>query len=262
MSQPLHCEFTGGVARLTLSGADAGHVLSRKLLEGLIEALTRAGADDACRAIVITADGRTFCAGMDFDMFLENQLPEPDYFLMFAECLKLIHQSSRPVIAGVNGEAMGGGVGLVAACDWVVATQDASFMLPEVVVGMIPAVITPFLGRRLSPAAIRGLTLSSRRVDAAEANRIGLVDEIADSGLDATVEPLVRRLLRSSPDALAASKAYVENTLAGDLDQQVDAALEQVTTWLERPEVIEGIRCFAEGLSPPWFSATKVKKDV
>ena len=262
MSEVLRSQFDGGVARFIMAGADTGNILSRDLLADLKEALTQAGMDETCRVIVISAVGRSFCAGMDLDLFLEDRLPDPEYFRLFADCLKLVCRSSRPVVAGVQGETLGGGVGLVAACDWVVATKDASFMLPEVVAGMIPAVITPFLGRRLSPARIRGLTVCSKRVDSTEAKMIGLVDEVADSGLEGAVEQWVGRILRSSPEALTASKTYFDRLFAGDFDQQVDTALDAVMSWLECPGVVEGIRCFSEGYTPPWFGTMKVNKEV
>jgi len=204
--------------------------------------------------ITISAEGTDFCKGLDLEeAFANGRHPDPGFLKTFLDCLMLICSSSRPVIASVEGHVTGGGVGLVAACDLVLTTKDVIFMLSEVIVGMIPALITPFLLRRMASARIGYLTLSTRGINAPEAKAFGLVDEVAEDGMETTLHRQLQRLLRSSPSAVAASKRYFNRFGSGDLQRQTEMALEESLAWVEQPEVIEGIRTFSEGFSPPWF---------
>jgi enoyl-CoA hydratase/carnithine racemase len=126
-------------------------------------------------------------------------------------------------------------------------------MLPEVILGMIPALITPFLLQRMPIGRIRYMALSSRSLTAEEAHWSGLVDEVAVPDLHVAIEKQLRRILRSSPDALAAAKAYLGQLQKGERIRQTDAAIATLVSWLERPGATEGIRAFANGFSPPWF---------
>jgi len=143
-------------------------------------ALQAASTDPACRAIVIDAEGAAFCQGLDLaGNFGDGRQPDPALFQTLVDCLLLISTVRLPVIAMVAGAATGGGVGLVAACDLVLATPTAQFMLSEVVIGLLPAMITPFLLRRLPLGQVRYLTLSSRRI---AANGINLPAEHGAAG--------------------------------------------------------------------------------
>ena len=142
---------------------------------------------------------------------------------------------------------------LVAACDLVLATSDASFMLSEVIVGLIPALIAPFLRRRLSSARVRYMTLSSRAINADEAWQFGLVDEVAKEGMMRALDRQLKRLFRSNPSALAESKRYFAELDGTTLERQVEIALKHATSWLSQPEVVEGMQSFVDGFSPPWW---------
>ena len=134
-------------------------------------------------------------------------------------------------------------------------------MLPEAIVGLIPAMITPFLSRRLSLAKIRDLALTSRRVHAEEAKIIGLVDEVTNNAkIDKTVERHISRISRSAPGALETTKRYLDQVAGRDLNLEVEFALATLSDWLGRPGVLEGISCFADGFSPPWFGGEGANK--
>jgi methylglutaconyl-CoA hydratase/polyketide biosynthesis enoyl-CoA hydratase PksH len=248
----LRLDFTPGVATLTLCSASAGNLLNVPLMVQMIELLRRAEADESCRAIVLRAEGPSFCSGLDFsDAFTGNL--DASRCQVYVDCLTMLCRSSRPVVAAVEGDVAGGGMGVVAACDIVLAAPEARFSLPEVVVGLIPALVTPFLLRRLSLARIRSLALSTRAIEATEANQLGLVDEVAADGMAVALPRQLRRLLRSSPRAIAAAKRYFDQVAAAPLDAQPRIAMDHLVRWLEEPDVREGTRAFADGFAPPWF---------
>jgi methylglutaconyl-CoA hydratase/polyketide biosynthesis enoyl-CoA hydratase PksH len=254
MTETVRCEIEPGIARITLAAAQSGNALNADSLHALREALAQAEGDEGCRTIVLSAEGSDFCSGLDLTTALaEPAGRDPRIFQDFIDCLMTIRRSSRPVIASISGNVKGGGVGLAAACDLVIAGEGATFMLPEVVIGMIPALIAPFLLTRLTLAQIRYMTLSSRSFTAKEANTLGLVDEVASGGLVSTTKRQIRRILRSSPQALTQSKRYFERLDSQDLNRHTAMAKAELESWVKCPEVLNGLRAFAEGFSPPWF---------
>ena len=243
-----------GVASILLASAESGNALSPELLRALIEAVERAESEASCRAILLVAAGPSFSQGADFaSLFTAEGSPDPAYPELFLQCLRGILRVRRPMVACVEGKVTGGGVGLVAACDVVIAAPEATFVLPEVLVGMIPALITPFLLRRMSLAHVRAMTLSARSIEAREAQRLGLVDEVAEQGLTQAVLRQLQRLFRASPAALAESKGYFERLHAETLTEQTTIAEDRLRSWLGRDDVTESLQQFADGFSPPWF---------
>ena len=252
MESPILREYASGICTLTLAVSETGNALSLGLLRALTEGAEAAARNSDCRAILLRSSGRTFCQGMDFGAILSGDEEDARAAARsLRTCLQTLSQSPLPVVAYVDGAAVGGGVGLAAACDIVIASPRASFALAEVVVGLIPALIAPVLLRRMSVARLQYLSLSSRTISGAEAQRAGLVDQCADDA-EAAVRTQLKRLLRSSPAALAACKRYlaaVDPGGAATLDPE-EALVELART----PGTMEGLRAFAEGHAPPWFS--------
>lgn len=262
-SKAVEYQLDSGVAWIKLASPRSGNALNAALISQLSRSLEEAINDESCRVITITATGSDFCKGLDLEeAFAKNGLPDEEFFKMLVDCLTLIYSSSRPVIACVEGNVTAGGVGLVAACDIVLASNNAVFMLSEVILGMIPTLIAPFLLRRLTPARLRYMTLSSRRIPAPEAHIFGLVDEVATEGMSQTLNRQLQRLFCCSPHAIAQSKQYFDQLHSVDLHRQTEIALNQKMSWLKQPEVIEGIQTFAEGFSPPWFQKYKGQTHV
>lgn len=262
MSTVIQYQNQSGVARIRLAAADSGNALNLPLVEQLSHAIQDASNDEGCRVITISAEGPDFCRGLDLEQVMDSDgKVDPALFQLFLDCLLLICESGKPVIACVEGNVSGGGVGLVAACDMVLAQQEVTFMLPEVIVGMIPALIGPFLLRRLTPARARYMALSSRGIKAPEANLFGLVDEVVTQRMSATLNRQLKRLFRSNPLALAESKHYFDKLENKTLRQQTDFAKKQLISWLSQPEVIAGLQTFAEGFSPPWFQRYRAPKN-
>jgi methylglutaconyl-CoA hydratase len=240
-----------GVARFTLRFPETGNAVSAAVLRGILEALTHAEADPGVRAFVIDSEGKNFSSGIDLSLTCLDAVADADRTLkMFADTLLRLVRSRVPVIAFVEGKASGGGLGLVAACDIVIASESAEFALPEVILGMVPAVVAPVLLRRVTPGRLAALALSSRTVPAREARELGIVDEIG--GREALRRQLLR-IGRSSPEAIAETKRMIDSQEGGLLDRRLaDACLLQ-SARIEREDIREGIRMFAEGFSPSWF---------
>jgi enoyl-CoA hydratase/carnithine racemase len=254
MIEPIRLEMGRNVAHITLSAPERGNSLDPKMVRALGEAVRGAEADTSCRAICLEALGPHFCLGMDYEALEtgEGQAGAEDAF-PFADLLTSIHRSRLPVIACVEGNAMGGGVGLAAACDIVIAAPDAIFMLPEVIIGMLPALVAPSLLRRIGAARLRFMAVSSQGINATQAQTFGLVDIVADGQLADARDRQLDRLLRSSPEAIEETKHYLDGLCTQELDRQSDFARAHLRLWLGRPGVRDGIRAFAEGFSPPWF---------
>lgn len=259
MGAAIGLQHDGPVAVVTLTGADGEHTLTGELLRSLSRALLEAEHAARCRAIVLRADGGAFCRGMDLEVFRDGATPGEAELRHFADLLKQMCRSRHPVIACVEGEASGAGVALAGVCDIVLASTGATFILPELVLGLLPAVVAPFLRRRLPLSRIRYLSLSSKRIDAAEAWHIGLVDEVADD-VPAALARQVRRVLCSSPRAVATAKEYFERIDGHDLDAEVEIGLAEAARWLAAGDTLDGVRQFLDGGTPSWFPKERARR--
>lgn len=246
-------EVVEGVAWLTFAASE--NTINRAFVSDLKSHLLAIQTDQTCRAVIIRAEGNNFCKGLDLEEISHlEQFACPELLLEFLDCLKLIVKLTKPVIAHVQGAAMGGGVGLASACDIVIAEENASFSLPEVLVGMIPAIVTPFLLRRLSLSRIHYMTISSLTVGAMEAYNWGLVDQVVKTDeANKAIRQHLQRLFRSSPLALAASKEYFWRLHQSELENQSEQAVASLSAWLSQEKVLEDIEKFNQGEMPSWF---------
>jgi len=165
-----------------------------------------------------------------------------------------VHSCSRPVIGRVQGDAFGGGVGLAAACDIVVAAESASFVLSEVKLGLVAATISPHVVRAMGAREAARYMLTAEKFDAARARELGLVQEIVTAeALDAEVERLVRHLLAASPAALAATKRLLADVVEAPMDDVLLAATAKcIADARVSPEGREGIAAFLDKRAPSW----------
>jgi methylglutaconyl-CoA hydratase len=229
----------GGVA-LTIERPDVHNALNGQVIDALIEALDRAGQTDKVRYVVLRGSGSSFCAGADLNWMKEVTRSEAGDSAGDARVLvRLLDRMvgcPKPIIARVHGVALGGGMGLVAACDLVVADHTARFGLTEVRLGLAPAMILPYLMRRVPMQALRRLALLGERIDAEQALGIDLVDYLTDDP-DREIEQLARTLCAGGPMALAAVKTLLDRL--PQLSFQEGQAL--------TVETIGRLRCSAEG---------------
>jgi len=241
----------GLILRLTLARPEKRNALDPELIDALTSAF--AGAGDA-RAVVLRGAGPSFCAGADLDWMRASIGLSPEENVADARRLDALMTAvdgcPAPVVAGVQGQAIGGGCGLLACCDIVVAARDASFGLSEVKLGLVPAVISPYVLARVGPGAARHLFVTGERFDASTALRIGLVHRLVDD-LDTAVEAVVSEILAAGPQAVRLAKRLARGGLSADESVHLLAQLRA------GDEAQEGLRAFLERDQPSWRSETK-----
>jgi len=248
-----------------LNRPDKRNALSDALVEALVALLERVGTDLEARALVISGAGGHFCAGADFAGFLALMQTAPGqapgqaddpiarYNRGFGAMLEHVAALPVPTIAVVNGVAMGGGCGLAAACDRVIAAEDATFAMPEVTLGVAPAQIAPFVVRRAGAQRARWLMLGGARLKAAQAQVEGLADVVVPAdGLRAALEAELRLLAAAEPAALRATKRIVNRTLEAPLSASLDAAALEFAGLLRHGAAREGIAATVGRRAPAW----------
>jgi methylglutaconyl-CoA hydratase len=244
----LRIEQDGPLLRVTLARPERRNAFDATLIAELTEAFADVG--DA-RAVVLAGEGQSFCAGADIDW--QRSAIELSYEENVADALRLyrmleaIDSCPAPVVARVQGYALGGGSGLVCCADAAIAAPDATFGFSEVKLGIVPAVISPFVLPRIGRAPARRLFLTGERFDAQTALLVGLVHEVADD-LDAAVERVVGELLSSGPEATRAAKRLIRDR--PDAEEAAHLAAKLRTS----PEGQEGLRAFLEKRPPAWRS--------
>lgn len=200
--------------RLQIRGESGGQPLTPAAVERLLALLE---TDHSATLVTLEGDRDAFCEGMDFSQLVRRDDDVAAVLDRFRALLHALSTTARPVIALVGGPAMGGGVGLAAAADLVLATPHATFGLPEVVFGLVPAMVLPFVARRVGPSRARWLAMNAATITAAEALRLGLVDEVVDD-LEAGLARHARRLSHLDRRAVGEAKALAteyENALDG-----------------------------------------------
>jgi methylglutaconyl-CoA hydratase len=247
----------GPVATLTLDRPQARNALDLALIAQLTQLFIAMAVDDT-RVVVLTGAGDAFCAGADAEwMRRSRDLSDQENIADAAAVgamLEAIDSCPKPVVARVNGHALGGGAGLVACADVAVAAEDARFGFPEARLGLIPATISPCVLRAIGPGHTRALFVTGRRFDAAEAYRIGLVHRVVPpSELDAEVARVVDDLLACGPVAIAEAKRLVRDATAGLTLPDLAVRLASVRA---APEAQEGLAAFLAKQKPGWVIAS------
>ena len=247
-----------GVARITINRPAVHNAWNPQVVAALTNAIESVSAMPHVRAVVLTGEGKSFSAGGDLrwmrgviDLSSEQRREDA---IRIGRLLVAIDSCPKPVIARVNGAAIGGGFGLVCACDIAVACTEAVFGLSEVRLGIIPAMISPFVVRRLGEARARAHFLIGRDpMPAQEALGIGLVHHIvARDDLDAAVEVELRATLRSSPTAIADAKRLFRRRGASDLEIAISNAADALVKMWKGGDAREGLTAFLERRNASW----------
>ncbi|MDP9390283.1 MAG: enoyl-CoA hydratase-related protein [Actinomycetota bacterium] len=249
----LTVDVSHGVATLTLDSPANRNALSRAMRSQLRAALTDALADDGVRVVVLDHTGRVFCSGMDLSEAAGSGA-EDQGVREFPELLSIIWSAAKPVVAVVRGPARAGGVGLLAACDVVVAGASATFAFSEVRLGVVPAVISAVVLPRMVPHVAHRLMLTGQVFDAETAARGGLVDLVVpDADVDGEVRAQLVHLTAGAPSALAATKRLLR---ARNPDLRFDDLLELSARFFAGEEGQEGIAAFREKRPARWVPTT------
>lgn len=246
------------VATLTLDRPESRNALDAATVEQLSSLLRNLGGDPRVRVIELAGAGSCFSAGADLRVMRRMGTAAPAENLAdtrrFAELLHLLYSMPKPTLARVQGPVVAGGVGLVACCDIAVAAEDAFFRLSEVQLGLVPAMVGPYVVEALGSRVARRLMLTAERFDARQALQWGLVHEVVPSSdlIEAT-QGMIRRLLRGAPGAQAVCKELVRDFSGGPLDAAMrDRTARTLATRRSSKEARQGVRSFFKKTRPPW----------
>ncbi len=258
MSPPLSVSREGAVARVQLQRPALHNAFDAVLISALTDAFARLGDDDGVRVVVLGGDGASFSAGADLNwmrgMAAASEAENREDSLALARLMRTLDELPKPTIARVHGAAFGGGVGLVACCDIAIGVPEAKFGLTESKLGLLPAVISPYVVAAIGPRQARRWFATAEVFDAAQALRIGLLHEVvAADALDAAVERQVALLLKAGPIASASAKRLVRDVaLQADRDALDDANAALIAKLRVSPEGQEGLSAFLDTRAPGW----------
>ncbi len=258
--QTLTITVADKVATVTLDRAELRNAFNESAIAELALAFDELGRNELVRAIVLAANGPAFCAGADLNWMKKMAGYSQDENLAdasrLADMLRTIYLCPKPTVAKVQGDCYAGGMGLVAACDIVIAAVGVNFCLSEVRLGLIPATISPYVIKAMGEQAARRYFLTAERFDAAAAQRMGFAhDVVALDDLDSTVAGIVKSLVSNSPHAVMEAKKLVRDVV----NQPVTDALlldtaERIAAIRASSEGREGVASFLEKRKPAWLN--------
>jgi enoyl-CoA hydratase/carnithine racemase len=244
----------GGVESITLSNPERRNAIGPRMTNELLWALEDARAAADVRTIVLTGEGKAFCSGGDFAEMtsgvVESQLPtKGDY----ADLLLALTKSDKPVVARVNGHAMGGGLGLVAASTFAVAAEEARLGTPEIEVGLFPMMIMAVLARHVPRRRLLEMMLMGEKLDAREAARLGLVNRVvAASELDAEVKKITDGIAIRSPSTVRLGLRAFAAQDDLDLERALPMLRDRLAECLSTDDAREGLTAFLQKRAPQW----------
>ncbi len=246
-----------GVATLTLARAEKHNALSSEMITEITVAARALGDDPGVRAVVLAADGRSFCAGGDLNWMRAQIEATPEQRAgearRLAKMLRDLNALPKPLIGRVQGNAFGGGVGMVSVCDVAVGASGVKMGLTETRLGLIPATIGPYVVARMGEARARRVFMSARLFDAQEAVALGLLAKaVPEADLDAAVEAEIAPYLACAPGAVAEAKALVRRLGPAIDDDVIDMSVAALIRRWESAESAEGIAAFFDKRTPDW----------
>lgn len=248
---------SNGTARIALNRPDVHNAFNDELLHELADAVRHATRNPDVRVLVLTGNGKSFCAGADLN-WMRSVL---DYTVeqnkkdaaTLVDLLDMIDGCPKPVIGRINGAAVGGGAGLTAVCDMAIASTDAKFGFSEVKLGIIPAMISPYVLRKIGRGPARELFLTGDRFDASRAREIGLVnDAVPPDKLDDAVNARVASILGSAPGAISEAKKLIRMVPDMDASEAREYTLTKIAELRASFEGQEGMRAFLDKRKPQW----------
>lgn len=253
----IHVLVSAPVAVVAIDRPEVKNAFDDAAAAELVEAFDDLASRDEVRVIILEGRGDVFCAGGDLNWMKrvaaytrEENLADA---AAFQQAFEAVDGCPKPVVGRIQGYALGGGAGLVACCDIAVAAEGTKFGFPEVRLGLVPGVISPYVMRKIGPSHTRRLFLTGERFDAAEAHRIGLVHEVvAPEVLDDAVHAEVGKLLECAPQALDGAKQLVRDLLDADVDEAQALARDAITDARASEDGREGLGAFLEKRKAGW----------
>ena len=246
-----------GILRVSLNRPEVRNAFDEEVIAALTALARSAAKDPTLRAIVLSGEGPAFCAGADLAWMTKAIAYTRQDNLRDAEdlarMLELLDSLPVPLIGRVHGAALGGGIGLAAVCDIVVAAEDTVFAFSETKLGVLPAVIAPYVIAKIGPSAARELFLTGGRFDAARARELGLVHRTAPlASIDEIVDGYIREILTSAPSAVAAAKELIKEIQGTRPAEVIGVTTLRIAEQRVSPDGQEGMRAFLEKRKPKW----------
>lgn len=247
-----------GNATLLLNRPEVHNAFDPEMVDALTRSLQKLEADPQVRAVVLMGTGKSFCAGADIEHMKKSaKFTREQNFKAAQESARMfytLYNLKKPTIACVHGAVRGGGVGLVSACDIAIASRDATFRLSEVKIGIIPAMISPYVIRAMGERMAHRYMISGEEFDVAEAFRIGLVHDIAErDALLGAVGRMLAHIYSSGPNAVVAIKQLIPISAHALIDREiVDETARRIAAIRGTPEAQEGMSSFLEKRKPSW----------
>ncbi len=252
----------GKIARVTFCRPEIHNAFNGTVITEMADVFAQIAADDDIRVVVLTGEGKSFCAGADLNWMravvkqsFEQNLAESN---ALADLFYQIYSLKRPVVGRINGAAIGGGTGFVAVCDIAIAGASAKFSFSEVKIGVVPACIGPYVIRKMGEGKARELFITGERMAADRAFEVGLVNRVVDDAqLDAEVEKLVKTILSSGPEAVAMAKKLVSEVPSMTPDEFKPYTAEMIARLRISDEGQEGMDAFLNKRKPAWVEDSK-----
>jgi methylglutaconyl-CoA hydratase len=256
----LELQFEDGIATVTLNRPEVRNAFNDEVIAELTATIDEYGARPEVRCIVLAGNGPSFCAGADLNWMKRMASYTHDENMedarALAQMLRVLYRCEKPTIARVHGDAIAGGMGLVAACDVAIAVDTANFCLSEVKLGLIPATISPYVVRAMGPRAAHRYFLTAERFNADEAHRIGFVHQVVRADqLDPVVGDIAQSFIAAGPAAVKACKALVQDVANEEIDHAlIERTVKGIADIRVSDEGREGIQSFLGKRKPNWLS--------
>jgi methylglutaconyl-CoA hydratase len=256
MYTTLKLTLEGKIATLTLSRPEKRNAISHALIDEFLAALEEVEQSSA-QVLILAAEGKAFSAGMDLEdlqaLVTHTEEENHRHSERIATLFHSLYEFPKTTIAAVHGAAIAGGTALATLCDFSLASTEASFGYTEVRIGFVPAVVSAFLIRQVGEKDARDLLLTGRIIGAAEAFRMGLVNEVVEPGeLRARTQRLAEQLLENSPASLRATKALLREYGRGAIERDIRSGMEANASMRKSADFEEGVRSFLERRKPRW----------
>ena len=244
-----------GVRTLTLNRPERHNALNSALISALTAAIKECNNNTDVRIVVITGSGTSFSSGADLEWMRasinHDEAANRNDAMQLAVLMRTLSDIQKPTIARINGSSYGGGLGLIACCDIAIATLDAQFAFTEVRLGLVPAVISPYILMSIGPRHARRLFLTAEQFSSSEALGLQLVHQVVtDKQLDETIEKTVRQLLKAGPEAIKACKRPIPRLSSDEIDNELVALIAALRTSAEGQE---GLTAFLDKRKPSWI---------
>ncbi len=245
------------IVTLTLNRPEVHNAVSLEMIRELRKIIAELNSDPEPRGVILTGAGQTFCAGMDLrwmqKISTQNRAKRISEATELSEMLNELDQLNKPLIGKINGNSFGGAIGLISCCDYALAIEDAEFSLTEVLLGLLPATISPFVIRKIGASNARRIMLNAHRFSAKEAVSFGLVSKaVSIQSLEEEIDNEINELLRCAPEAVSSTKNLISEVRGMEPHAIREYTIEKLADAWETESVKKGIEAFFSKRSSKW----------